>query len=446
MNRKDAQATGQAGKELGFWMCTALVVGNVIGMGIFMLPASLAPYGFNALIGWGITVLGMSVLARVFSRLARQFPSADGPYAYIQGALGEGPAFVAIWCYWVSCWITNAALAIGIVGYLAAVLPAAAAVPSAVVALGLIWSFVLINLFGARAGGRVQILTTLLKLLPMVAIMLLGLAVLATEPSAYTSQLPTTPLTLHDLMAASTIALFAMLGVESATIPAGRVRDAARTIPRATMAGTLLTAGIYLAVSTVAILLVPQQELAASSAPFVELLNRYGSRGNGQWLAAFVVVSGLGALNGWTLLTGELTRSMALHGVLPARLQGLNRRGAPALALVVTGLLASAMVLMNYSKSLVAGFTFLTLVVTAANLPLYLFCAMALAVCWKRGERPRSSDFLVLGLLGTAYSIFAFIGLGRELFLWSLVLAAAGLPIYLLRGARRRIGADREAE
>jgi len=104
-------------KELGFWMCTALVVGNTIGIGIFLLPASLAPYGFNAMIGWGITVLGMSVLARVFARLARGFPEADGPYAYIQATLGDQAAFVAIWCYWVSCWITNAAIAIGVVGY-----------------------------------------------------------------------------------------------------------------------------------------------------------------------------------------------------------------------------------------------------------------------------------------------------------------------------------------
>jgi len=228
-----------------------------------------------------------------------------------------------------------------------------------------------------------------------------------------------------------------MLGVEAATIPAGRVRDPARTIPRATMAGTLLTAAIYVAVSTIAILLIPQQELAASTAPFVDLLNRYASHGNGQWLAAFVVVSGLGALNGWTLLVGELTRSMAVHDVLPAGFQKLNRHGAPALALVVTGLLASAMVLMNYSKSLVEGFTFLTLVVTAANLPLYLFCALALGLYWsRRTARAGSRDVLVLGVLGTAYSIFAFVGLGREPFLWSLALAAAGLPIYVLMRKR----------
>jgi len=427
----------KAAKELGFWMCTALVVGNVIGMGIFMLPASLAPFGLNALAGWGITVLGMTMIARVFARLARGFPEADGPYAYIRDTLGDAPAFVAIWCYWVSLWITNAALAIGIVGYLGAVLPPVQSLPPALLALALIWLFVLVSLYGARTGGGVQVATTVLKLLPMAAIILLGVWILLREPAAYSRHVPPTPIRLHDLMAASTIALFAMLGVESATVPAGRVHDPQRTIPRATMAGTLVTALIYIAVSTVALLLIPQQQLAQSTAPFVDLLNRYAGHANGRLLAGFVVVSGVGALNGWTLLTGELTRSMSLHGVLPARLQSLNGRGAPARALLLVGVLASAMVLMNYSRSLVQGFTFLTQVVTGANLPLYLFCSMALVTMRRRGARAPSSDVLVLGALGTAYSVFAFIGLGGEPFLWSLALAAAGLPWYALMRARK---------
>jgi APA family basic amino acid/polyamine antiporter len=427
----------QGGKELGFWMCTALVVGNVIGLGIFMLPASLAPFGFNAFFGWGITVLGMSVLARVFARLAREFPQADGPYGYIRDNLGEGPAFLAIWCYWVSLWITNAALAIGVVGYLGALVPAVRSVPPAAVAIAILWALTVVSLFGARTGGGVQVLTTLLKLLPMVAIILLGAWLLVSEPSVYTRNLPTTPITLHDLMAASTLALFAMLGVEAATIPAGRVHDPARTIPRATMAGTLFTAAIYLAISAVPLLLIPQLELARSTAPFVDVLDRFAGHGNATVLAGFVVVSGLGALNGWTMLTGELTRTMAQHGVLPGRLAVLNRRGAPATSLVLIGALASAMVLMNYSKSLVQGFTFLTLVVTAANLPLYLFCALALATLWRRPGRAPSRDMLVLGVLGTAYSVFAFIGLGSEPFVWSLALGAAGIPLYALMRSRK---------
>jgi APA family basic amino acid/polyamine antiporter len=427
----------QPGKELGFWMCTALVVGNTIGIGIYLLPASLAPYGLNAMLGWAVTVLGMTVLARVFARLAREFPSADGPYAYIEATSGRLAAFISMWCYWVSCWITNAAIAIGVVGYLSKVMPALADVSPALLSLALVWLFVVVNLLGVRAGGAVQVATTALKLLPMAAIVLLGAWLLVTEPATYTRQVPDTPLTLEALMAASTIALFAMLGIESAAVPAGRVRDPERTIPRATMAGTLLTAAVYIAVSSMALLLIPQRELAQSGAPFAELLDDFMGDGVGRVLAVFVVVSGLGALNGWTLLVGELTATMARHGSLPQPLARLNARGAPAVALVTTGLLATAMVLMNYSKSLVEGFTFLTLIVTAANLPLYLFCALALVVLWRRGTARLPGDLLVLGLLGTAYAVFAFVGLGREPFLWALVLGAVGLPLYLLMRRRR---------
>jgi APA family basic amino acid/polyamine antiporter len=300
----------------------------------------------------------------------------------------------------------------------------------------MIWVFVAINLAGARSGGGVQIVTTVLKLLPMFAIMLLAAWLLLTDPHEFTRQPPSTPLTFKDLLAASTVALFAMLGIESATIPAGRVRDPERTIPRATLAGTIVTAAIYVAVSATAILLLPQAQLAKSSAPFVDLLDRFLGHNNGRWLAAFVVVSGLGALNGWTLLVGELTRSMAAQGVLPRPFTRLNSRGAPTLALVVTAVLASALVLMNYSKSLVQGFTFLTLVVTAANLPLYLFCAFALVRRWlvsRNGPDIGSAggrDVLVLGALGTVYSTFAIAGLGSEPFLWSLALGAIGLPVW----------------
>jgi basic amino acid/polyamine antiporter, APA family len=433
----------QQGKELGFWMCTALVVGNTIGMGIFVLPASLAPYGFNAMLGWGVTVVGMTMLARVFAQLAREFPAADGPYTYIEQTSGKLPAYIAIWCYWVSCWITNAALAIGLVGYLGKVVPALDAVSPVVLAIALIWLFVGINLLGVRTGGGVQIVTTVLKLLPMVFILGLGAWLLLTEPAVYTRHPPTTPLSLEGLMAASTIALFAMLGIESASVPAGRVRDPERNIPRATLIGTLLMAVVYIGVSAMAMLLLEQEQLAQSSAPFADLLDQFVGAGNGRLLSVFVVISGLGALNGWTLLVSELTASLGRHGFLPQPVRALNSRGAPWVALVLTAALATAMVLMNYSKSMVDGFTFLSQVVTAANLPLYLLCAIALVVLARRGVRSMPGSLLVLGVLGTVYVIFAFIGLGREPFVWSIVLGAVGLPLYaLMRNRRDRAGGN----
>lgn len=426
------------GNKIGFWTCTALVVGNVIGLGIFILPASLAPYGFNAMIGWLVTLAGCLALARVFAHLSHALPDADGPYGYIRRTLGDLPAYMALWAYWISLWLTNAALATGAVSYLTVVVPELGSIQPTLFALVLLWSFIAVNLFGVRMGGGVQVVTSALKLVPMVGIALLGAWVLFTTPASYTAHTPSTPISLGNVMTASTIALFAMLGIESASIPACRVINPGRTIPRATMTGTLLAAVVYIIVSAVPMLLIPQAELANANAPFALLMERYLGAGVGRWLALFVVVSGLGCLNGWTLLVGELTRTMANNGVLPAMLGRDNRQGAPAVALLVTGVLASVMVWMSYSKSLVAAFTFITRVVTAANLPLYLCCSLALLVLWRRGGAPEAGkQALFFGAAGVCYVIFAFVGSGHEPFLLALGLMAAGLPLYVIMRLRR---------
>ena len=431
-------------RELGFWMCTALVVGNTIGMGIFVLPASLAPFGLNAIIGWVTTLIGFLFIARVFAGLARAFPKDDGPYAYTYRAFGEGTAFMVLWCYWVATWITNAAIAIGVVGYLSILIPALQSNPlyPPLTALALVWLFVLVNLRGVRTAGSTQVVTTALKLLPMVAVIILAIWQLMTDPGAYTAHPPTTPLSLGAVMGASTVAIFAMLGVECATIPAGKVKDPERTIPRATMVGTVLTALIYIAVSLVPLLLIPQEELGASAAPFADLFARFIGGGSGELLAAFVVVSGLGALNGWTLIVGEVTQHFAKHGSFPRPLAKVNARGAPARAFIMTGVVASVMLILNYNDTMVGIFTFLTVVVTAANLPLYLFCALAVLVLWRRGEIVRPGQQMVQWLLAAGfaaiYCVWAILGIGIKSLLWALALAAAGVPVYLWSLMRRR--------
>src|SRR6185312_2650517 len=130
----------------------------------------------------------------------------------------------------------------------------------------------------------------------------------------------------------------------------------------------------YLCISLVPMLLIPQAELAASNAPFADLFGRYLGSQYGRWLAFFVVIGGLGALNGWTLIVGEMTQSLALHGDFPAPLGKVNSRSAPAAAFVLTGALASIMLVLNYNSSLATVFTFLVRVVTAATLPLYVAC------------------------------------------------------------------------
>jgi basic amino acid/polyamine antiporter, APA family len=416
-------------------MCTALVVGNVIGVGIFVMPAALAPYGLNALTGWLVTVVGCALLAISLSNLARAFPQADGPYSYTKRAFGDGVAFTVMWCYWFSTWVTNATIAVGIVGYMTVFFPGlshSAWLPP-VTALSLLWFFVLINLGGARAVGWVQIMTTALKLIPLLGVICLGLWVLFTNPSAYTQHLPQTPASLGAVSSVSTLALFAMLGIECAMIPAGRVRDPTRTIPRATVIGTVVTASIYIGVSLVPMLLVPQAQLSASNAPFADLFARVLGARSSQVLAIFVVIGGLGALNGWTLMLGEVTQSIARHGAFPRVLSKENKHGAPTFALVVTGSIASVMLLSNYSQSIAGMFALLSVIVTAGNLPFYFACSLSVVIGARSfpGTSPRRAAMLIAASLGAVlYCAWASIGIGIEPLLWALALAAAGAPVY----------------
>lgn len=430
-----------ADKPLGFWMCTALIVGNMIGMGVFMLPAGLAPYGKNAFAGWAVTVLGCLFIAHVFAHLARAMPHEDGPYGYCRRAFGNGVAFFTMWCYWVSIWITNAALAIGIVGYLTALLPVLRSHPALqpLAGMALVWFFVLVSLRGALASGRVQLASAALKLLPMGAIVLLGVWVWASGGVQYAAHLAPQPFSLDGTAAAGTIALFAMLGVECAALPATKVAQPERTIPRATMAGTLVAAAVYVAVSAIPLLMLPAQQLAASDAPFVDLFRRYWDAGSGHWLALAVIVSGLGALNGWTMLAGEVTASMAAHGVFPARLKAANRHGAPAWSLLLMGVLASAMIGMNYTRSLAQGFTFLTMVVTATSMPLYLVGGAAVFQLQRRGMLARGRALALSAAMSCVFSLWAFYGMGSEAFWWGMALGALSLPVYwLARWQQRR--------
>jgi len=440
-----AHAPG-ASRALGFWMCTALVVGNIIGIGIFLIPAQLAPFGLNALTGWLVTVLGCVCLALAFALLARRFADDDGPYDYVLRTFGPATAFLVMWCYWVSVWVANAGIAMGVVAYLLYFLPALNSHPLAppVLGLAMLWLFVLINSRGVRAAGWVQVLTTVLKLVPQIAVILLGLLLLFSHPRAYTQHLPPNPASWREVASVSAIALFAMLGIECATIPAGRVRDPERTIPRATLAGTLIAAGIYVGISVVPMLLIPQRELTASSAPFADLFARLLGGNWGGVCAAFVLVSGLGALNGWTLIIGEVTETVARHGGFPRWLAQENRHGAPARAFVATGVVSSLMLLGNYAGSITELFGFLTAIAVNLSLPLYFLAAAAIVrLKWLPGTPAVSALMLAAALIAAAYCGWVAIGLEVRPLVWGAVLGLAGIPVYLACTRTQAAGAAR---
>ncbi|MGH7540825.1 MAG: amino acid permease, partial [Gemmatimonadota bacterium] len=229
-----------------------------------------------------------------------------------------------------------------------------------------------------------------------------------------------------------TLTLWAFLGLESGTVPAADVRDPARTIPRATMLGTLIAASVYI-VCTVAVMgIIAPAELATSTAPFADAARTiWGPWGRG-FIGAGAAISCFGALNGWILLSGQVPRAAALDGMLPARFAGLSPRGTPVFGLAFSSVIATLLIAMNYRQGLVGAFTFLILLATLATLLPYVFSSMtALMLALREGAaRRRRVGRAAVSVAAFAFSVVAIVGAGRDTVYWGFLLLVAGLPVY----------------
>jgi APA family basic amino acid/polyamine antiporter len=416
-------------RVLGFWPAVSIVMGNMIGSGVFLLPASLAAYRGLSLAGWLLSAAGAVMLALVFARLARQMPAAGGPYAYTRQAFGDVPGFLVAWGYWLSVVGTLAALAVAGVGYLDPFIPAIVRSPAAAATLAIVivWVFIGINAAGVAAAGRVQLVTTVLKVLPLVVVGVGGLFYF--QPAAFALPPATDTAIPAQLITVVTLTLWAFLGLECATIPADSVQDPARTIPRATVVGTLLAAGVYIA-STVGVMsLVPAETLAVSTAPFADGATRLLGAAGGQFVAAGAAISCFGALNGWVLVSGQLPRAVAADGLFPPVFGRLSARGVPARAMGVAGVLASALVAMNYTRGLVELFTFIILLSTLSTLIPYAFCS--LAVWLMPGQPPPTGGAAAASVLAFVFAMFAIGGAGADTVFYGFLALLAGLPLYV---------------
>ena len=414
---------------LGFWAAVSIVMGNMIGSGVFLLPASLAAYRGLSLAGWLVSAAGAMMLALVFARLSSQFPAAGGLYAYTRAAFGDTAGFLVAWGYWLSTVGTLAALAVALVGYLDPFVPSLVRTPSlaALLAIAMIWIVIGVNVAGVALAGRVQIVTTALKLLPLVVVGAGGLFFIDTAAFAM-PPVTTTPVG-RQLMAVVTLTLWAFLGLECATIPAGSVRDPERTIPRATIIGTVLTAIVYIA-STIGVMsLVPPDTLASSTAPFADGARRLVGGWGGALVALGAAVSCFGALNGWALIVGQLPMAAAADGLFPRAFGRLSSRGTPARAMIVAGAMSTVLVAMNYSRGLVELFTFIILLCTLSTLVPYVFCS--LAVWLMPGQPAPSGAAAVVPVLAFLYAMLAIVGAGAETVFYGFVLLLGGLPLFV---------------
>lgn len=412
-------------KAMGFWSCWSLTVGVMIGSGIFMLPTVLAPYGLMSLGGWVITSGGSIILALVLGRLAGRTERSGGPYAYARDGFGDLTGFLVGWGYWAAVFVATPAVAIAFVGYLAVFVPALDENPvlQAASALALIWSTTLISMRGVAAAGLLQLVTTLLKLIPLILIIGAGLFLGSSDNLPGFNPSGGTPLAV--LSATALLTMWAFAGMETGVIPAGDVREPEKTIPRAVVTGTVFTAFIYVASTTAVMALVPADVLVNSTSPFADAARILGGWG-APLVALGALVSTAGSLNGNIFTSGQVPMSVARDGLAPKWLARRNAGHAPYLALILSSTIGSMLLIANYSRGLVGAFTFLLMMSTVCTLAPLLVSALAeLKHSWKS-----TRAWALVALIGAIYASFAIVGSGLEVLFWGAVLLVLGVPVF----------------
>ncbi len=414
MNEQVAAAapatTEQETKGFGLPAAIALIMGSIIGVGIFNLPTSLASYGPITLVSMGLTTVGALVLAVLFGALSRRLPADGGPYAYARVGFGNPLGFANAWSYWITAWAGNAAIAVGWVLYVEHFINKDHSKwGSILLVLAGLWGAAFVNLSGAKNMASIQMLTTILKFFALLFMSTVGLFYI--ESANYTPWNVSTQSTIAAIGSGMAIALFSYIGVECASVAAGKVRDPDRNVGRATSLGTLATAAVYMLSLTAIFGILSNAELRSTSEPFSAAANAiFGGTWAGDVMAILVIVSGLGALNGWTMICAEMPLAAANDGLFPARFKQLSSKGVPAFGIVASTALASVAMALNYMGTGGANaFTTLVLMtgITAA-IP-YLFSALAqLKWRWidrKQGQSARFFRDSLVAVLAIVFSI-----------------------------------------
>lgn len=407
----------------------------MIGAGVFLMPAALAAFGGISLLGWLFSSIGAVFLAKMFANLSRLMPGADGgPYAYTRAGFGDFAGFIIAWGYWISVWTSNATLAVAFVSGLSTFSTGLqhSQLLQILTGLGAIWLLTWVNSLGIKAAGTMQLVTTILKILPLLFVAIAGIAYIHIDnfkpfnnSGLGAGQAITT---------SAAIIFFAFTGVECASIPAANVIKPEKTIPRATILGTLCTTVLYMLITVVVMGVIPAASLKNSATPMADAAVIIGGNWARYFVGAGATLAAFGALNGWILIQGQIPFAVAKDKLFPPVFKKQNSRGVPVLGMVIGSVLVSVLMYMNYNQALVKQYTFLSLLSSLTSLVPFLFCAAAyaiIAVAKKQLPERKWPGAVAIAVIAFIFSLWSIIGAGQETVYWGFILLMAGVPFYV---------------
>ncbi len=434
-NRESSDESG----KIGVVAATLMVAGNMMGSGVFMLPANLAAMGGIAVFGWLITIVGSVSLALVFAKLAAINPAAGGPYAYARLAFGDYMGYQTNLIYWLANVVGNVGLAVAGIGYLSTFFPSLKdPLTSAMAQISVIWFFTWANMMGPSTVGWLQSFTTSFALIPIVGVAIFGWFWFS--PSTYMAGWNVSG---HGSMGAIgmtlNFTLWAFIGVESASVSAGVVKNPSKNVPIATVGGVLIAAVCYILSSSVIMGMIPNSQLVKSSAPFVDAVVVALGPVAGQIVAACAAIGCLGSLAGWTLLVGQTAKAAADDGLFAPLFARVNKKGVPATGLAVVAIIMTVQVLATMSPTASSQFGKIASIAVIMTLLPYIYSSIAIKVLgWHKMSNREYAFYCTVGIIGAVYSLWAMVGSDGEQTRWSLIFVIATMVFYAMALTRKR--------
>ena len=437
-------------KKLGLGALTALVVGSMIGAGVFSLPQNMAAGAAPVaiLIGWLITGIGILALAFVYQGLATRKPELDsGPYAYARAGFGDFIGFNSAWGYWISAWLGNVSYAVIIfsaLDYFWPIFGGGNTWPAIVGASIALWLIHALILTGVREAAIVNLITTIAKLVPILIFAVVVLVAFNLDTfrlDLFGAGTPDLGSVFDQVKSTMLVTLWVFIGIEGASVVSARA-ERRQDVGRATILGFMIALCAYVLISILSLGIMAQPELAGLKNPSMAgVLEQVV----GPWGAALIslglIVSVAGAFLSWTLLAAEIPFVAAKEGILPKLFAGETASGSPAAALWITnGLVQLFLIITLFAQSTYEALFFTAS--TAILVPYVLSGAYALKLAWS-GEtydrQPGRARDIIIGLIATAYGVWLVYAAGPAYLLMCTLLYAPGILFYLK--AKRERGA-----
>lgn len=440
-------------KDIGLFIATALVTGNMMGSGIFMLPASMAKTAgpLATILAWMLTAGGSIFLALSFAKLGSKFPKTGGPYEYSKLAFGDFAGFISAWLYWNGSWIGNAAVIIAVGSYAGQLIPAISSnrLLGFIFTSLVLWIFTIINIVGVRRAGKIQTIITIFE----ISLFSFFIVVCALHFNS-ANLMPMVPSGkgLETLPKAAALTLWAFVGLESASVTAGEIKDPKKNVKRSTILGIIIAALMYFCINFFAMGAMPQNELANSSAPIADILSRYFGSNISMLIKIGAVVSILGTTVGWLLATARVAFAAGEDKIFPEFFSKVHPKfKTPYVALIIGSVLVNILIALNYTKGFVEAFNFIILLAALSFLPVYAITAAADMVLLTKFEGKLSIWKFIKGslvpLIAFIYAVWTIYGSGAETVMYGFIMLLAGIPfyIYMLLKNEKKAKAIREA-